>query len=133
MSSIGCGEIKQKISITNNFQLNEGELAITGPPHFQIDDSEYDVIPPEVEDWFTARRESLHEISELIERNELRDATAIVDLAFWKARIDAAEAEGENAADPEVREARRVEVPGPAREAIVSYLIALTAINASAD
>jgi len=116
MSSIGRGEIEQQISNTDNFQVNDGELAITEPPRFQRVRGK---VHPEVEDWFAARRKSLRKVCELIERNELKDVTAIVDLAFWKMGIMRAEGEGMNADD---REALRIDVPGPARAVIVSLL-----------
>jgi len=60
---------------------------------------------------------SLLEICELIAHNEFKDATTAVDLALWKARI-----EEEKAWGPASREACRIEVPGPARDTIVSFL-----------
>ena len=122
-SSTSRREVETKIGNTDFVQLIEGEISISGPTDFQLVDPQWGLIIPETPlefaDWFTARRGSLREVCESIKRSELRDATAIVDLAFWKARIGVAEAAGE---DTTVRMAHRVEVPGPVRENIVSYL-----------
>ena len=45
---------------------------------------------------------------------ELNDATPIIELALWKARIGQTD-------DPD-REACRMEVPGPVNDAILQYL-----------
>ena len=45
---------------------------------------------------------------------ELKDATPIIELALWKARIGQTD-------DPD-HEACRMEVPGPVKDAILQYL-----------
>jgi len=143
MSLVGRREVEQKISEAHGIVLNGEELATTEPPHFAVPEDMIGVgeawvspeedwfadfwVPPEVKGWFTARRKSLSEICELIHYNELIDATTIIDLALWKMGIAEAESEGEDAADRVVREARRVELPRPARETIVAYARGLKA------
>lgn len=112
MSAVGRGAVEAKIAETEGVELNdEGEIVISGFRAVQ------GVIPGAMH-WLAARRAGLKEICELMAHHELRDATTIVVLAFWKASVDGADEEG----GPAGRDARRTEVPGPARDAILLYL-----------
>jgi len=65
--------------------------------------------------WNTVKRR-LDEIVKLIGLYEMKEKTALFELALWKAKID--HAEGANIK----RDACRVEVPGPVKDAILQYL-----------
>jgi len=58
-------------------------------------------------------REKLSKVEGLIAYYERKEATAIFELALWKANIKQ---------DTTDREARRVEVPGPVKDVIMQYL-----------
>jgi len=66
--------------------------------------------------WPTVKR-TLDQIAGLITYYEIKEATALFELALWKARIN--QAEVSNTAD---REACRIEVPGTVKDAILQYL-----------
>ena len=59
---------------------------------------------------------SLDKIVSLIWYYEMKEATTIFELALWKAKIDHAE---DNPVD---RDACRIDVPGPVKDAILKYL-----------
>ena len=65
--------------------------------------------------------ESIRTILRRIERTvsyyEMKEATTIYELALWKSKLDDA---GSNTAN---RSDHRVEVPGPAKDAILEYLL----------
>ena len=62
-------------------------------------------------------RSSLDKIVDLIVYYEMKEATIIVELALWKAKID--QTDENNPAD---RDVCRIEVPGPVKDAILQYL-----------
>lgn len=61
-------------------------------------------------------RQDLDKIVKLIRYYEVKEATSLFELALWKAKLNQEEAQPIN------REACRVEVPGPIRDAILQYL-----------
>ena len=72
--------------------------------------------PPQNLTWGGALRRSLDRIVNLISYYEMKEATTIFELALWKAKIDHAE---DNPVD---RDACRIDVPGPVKDAILKYL-----------
>ena len=68
-------------------------------------------------DGWGAMRSSLDKIVDLIVYYEMKEATIIVELALWKAKID--QTDENNPAD---RDVCRIEVPGPVKDAILQYL-----------
>jgi len=134
ISAIGQRDIETKISETDGVELRHGEVSIAGsqcrwgrtaPEQLRIEFpcSRFCRLsgrPPtylEKQAWlWGAGSGILLEICDVIAYNEFKDATTIVDLALWKARI---EEEGRGPVD---RMACRVEVPGPARDTIVAFL-----------
>ena len=102
------------------------EAKIDGISSLERDDSELFVTATAMGDvtgfkngrnWNTVK-ESLDEISKLIDFYEVREATSLFELALWKARIDQADD-----ADEINRDACRIEVPGPVKETILQYII----------
>jgi len=65
--------------------------------------------------WSTIKA-SLEKIDRLITHYEFKEATVLFELALWKAEID--QADDTSTSD---REARRIEVPGPVKDAIMLY------------
>ena len=65
-------------------------------------------------DWVTIRSK-LDMVAELIACYEKKEAVTLLELAFWKANMN-------QEAHPINREAYRVEVPGPVKDAILTYL-----------
>mmetsp|Transcript_24153 Transcript_24153/g.41352 ORF Transcript_24153/g.41352 Transcript_24153/m.41352 type:complete len:365 (+) Transcript_24153:97-1191(+) len=68
------------------------------------------------QDWTTCK-ESLNQILRLIAYYEMREATTIFELAFWKAKM-----EEENITRSSSREMHRAEVPGPVRDTLLQFL-----------
>ena len=68
------------------------------------------------ESWGTLRA-SLDKIVALIAYYELKDATTILELALWKAKID--QADETNRVN---HDAYRIDVPGPVKDTILQYL-----------
>lgn len=62
-------------------------------------------------------RASLDQIVSWIRYHEMKEATSLFELALWKAKLDQADE-----AHPINREAYRIEVPGPGKDAILQYL-----------
>ena len=62
-------------------------------------------------------KEKLMKVEGLIRHYEMKEATTMFELALWKARID----QSDDAYDMN-RDACRVEVPGPVKDAILQYL-----------
>ena len=52
---------------------------------------------------------------DIFKYHEIKEATTLFELALWKAKIDQEE-------HPISREAYRIEVPGPVKDAILQYL-----------
>jgi len=69
-------------------------------------------------------REKLEEVKRWITYYEMKEATTLFELAFWKASIDQDEQ-----AHVTNRETYRTEVPGPVKVTIVHYLYAETDFN----
>ena len=66
---------------------------------------------------WAAVRTNLNQLLAWISFFELKEATTLFELALWKARI------GEfGAVTDEERNACRVDIPGPAKDAILQYL-----------
>jgi len=63
-------------------------------------------------------KEKLNKVKGLISYYELKEATTMFELALWKARID----QVEDANDVN-RNACRIEVPGPVKDAVLAYLL----------
>ena len=63
-------------------------------------------------------REDLIKIDSMLSYYEMKEATTLLELALWKAKIDKA---GDDDGSPN-REAYRIEVPGPVKETIMQYL-----------
>lgn len=61
---------------------------------------------------------SLDQIIKLITYYEIKEATALFELALWKAKLDQAE----EASDVN-RDSYRIEVPGPVKDSILQYLL----------
>jgi len=68
------------------------------------------------EDGWGEVRESLDKVIGLIAYYEMKVATTIFELALWKAKMDTDET------NPVDRDACRIEVPGPVKDAILQYL-----------
>jgi hypothetical protein len=66
--------------------------------------------------WAATRRHLDHALS-LISYYELKEATSTIELAMWKARIEEV-----GAVTLDQRSSCRVDVPGPAKDAILQYL-----------
>ena len=102
----GITEIEDEITIYQHFEWRGDELLVSSAA---IND----------EHWGTIRR-NLDQLLACISHYELKEATTIIELAMWKAKI-----EETGAATAEERSACRVavhEVPGPAKDAILQYL-----------
>ena len=65
-------------------------------------------------DWVTIKSK-LDMVVDLIACYEKKEATTLLQLAFWKANMNQAD-------DPINREAHRIEVPGPAKGTIMQFL-----------
>ena len=65
-----------------------------------------------IQNWGTSRR-LLLDILQLICYQELKEATTIVELALWKAK----------------RQLDRVEFPGPAKDAVLQFLLTIDQIE----
>jgi len=65
--------------------------------------------------WKLIQKKLLYPIVHLITCHEKKEATALFELALWKTKMDQANA------NPSNREAYRVEVPGPIKDAILQY------------
>ena len=66
--------------------------------------------------WNDVRRD-LGKITRLVSYYELKDATAIFELALWKSKLDQADA-----ARRTNRAAYRIDVPGPVKDTMLQYL-----------
>ena len=66
--------------------------------------------------WKT-RREFFGRIDRLITYYELKEATTLLELAMWKAKIDQAKAK-----PPINRDVHRIDIPGPVKNTILQYL-----------
>ena len=66
--------------------------------------------------WVSMCTESLNKVSYLLRLDELKDATTILELALWKAKME------ERGANDNNRETCRIDVTGAAQDAIVQYL-----------
>ena len=66
--------------------------------------------------WNTTKQH-LEQIVSWIKYYEIKEATALFELALWKAKIDQADD-----TNPANRETCRIEVPGPVKDAILQYL-----------
>ena len=62
-------------------------------------------------------KQHFHQIVKWIKYYEMKEATTLIELAFWKANIDQV-----GNTDPRDRDACRVDVPGPVKDAIIQYL-----------
>ena len=71
----------------------------------------------EMVDWKLVKQ-SFDKMYKLISYYELREATSLFELAFWKAKIDQVDDVVELAS----RDACRIEVPGPIKDTILQYL-----------
>lgn len=60
----------------------------------------------------------LSQIDRLITYYELKEATVLLELAMWKAKIDEAEVKS-----PINRDVYRIDIPGPVKKTISQYLI----------
>ena len=69
-----------------------------------------------MENEVNADKEKLNKVKALISFYEMKEATTLFELALWKARIDQAEDRNVN------RNAHRIEVPGPVKDAILQYV-----------
>jgi len=65
-------------------------------------------------------KEKLDKIVRLIRYYEIKEVTTTLELAFWKAKID--QVDDNDDVEPADRDARRIEVPGPVKDAIMQYL-----------
>ena len=66
---------------------------------------------------WTTVKQSVERVISWIRYYEIKEATTTLELALWKAKID--QADDTSAAN---REAFRIEVPGPVKDAILQYL-----------
>lgn len=66
--------------------------------------------------WYVVVKPSIVRITRLVEYYEVKEATTLFELALWKANLNQEEAQPNN------REACRIEVPGPVKNAIMQYL-----------
>ena len=68
-------------------------------------------------DWKSVKR-SFDVVHKLISIYESREAKSLFELALWKAKID----QVDDVVEPANRDAYRIEVPGPVKDAILQYL-----------
>ena len=62
-------------------------------------------------------KETLDQIDQLLTYYELKEATMLLELAMWKAKIDQAEVQ------PNInRDVHRIDIPGPVMNTILQYL-----------
>ena len=102
---IGAGqtEVKDKITIYEHLEWRGDEFLVSTEA---------------IGNWnWKATRTNLDRALSWVSYYELREATPIIALAFWKMKI-----EETGAATVEERDACRGEIPGPAKEAIIQYL-----------
>ena len=101
-------EIQDKIANIQHFEWSEDDLLVS----LEAIKVNY----PWRNNW-TATKTHRDHILSWISYYELKEATSTIELAMWKAKI--AET---GALSTEDRDACRVNVPGPARDAILQYL-----------
>ena len=106
-SLTGRSRILNMIAEYQHFDWNEEDSSLT---------VSHQAIWPR--NWGTTRR-NLDQVLARITYYELQEATPIIVLAFWKGKIEEC-----GANTYEEREACRIEVPGPVKNAIVDSLIA---------
>ena len=68
-------------------------------------------------DGWSSMRATLDKVIALIAYYEMKEATTILELALWKAKMD--QAQGKLIED---RGVYRIDVPGPVKDAILQYL-----------
>lgn len=98
-------KVENKINEIPNVSIRGGEVLISGAAMREGENED---------NWKTCRA-SLGHILDLISYFQLKEATAIFELALWKANIE------ETCANANSREACRIEVPGPVKDAILQY------------
>ena len=97
-------DIEDKITIYQHFEWRGGDELLACPE--AIND----------ENWEITTRRNLDRLLAWISYYELKEATPSIELAMWKKRI-----EETGAVTAEERNSCRVEVPGPAKDAIIQY------------
>ena len=73
--------------------------------------------PMRTRDMWGFIKEQFYQIIKWIKYYEMKEATTLFELALWKAKMDQMDD-----INPENREAYRIEVPGPVKDAILQYL-----------
>ena len=111
----GQRDIEAKVDDIPAVEWRGGELAIP-------------IVRREIESSFGRPRiivevdtEKLDKIVKLVSYYEIKEATALFELALWKAKIGQ-KLDRVDATNPAMREACRIEVPGPVKDAILKFL-----------
>ena len=99
----GQTNVEDKVTVNQHFEWGGGELLVS-PIAIRSDN-------------WTATRTNLEQVLAWISHFELKEATTLYELLLWKANIEkvGAVTKGE-------RSGCRVDVPGPAKDAILQYL-----------
>jgi len=122
LSPPGRSHVMDRIGEIDGIETRDGEILVSGAQQLiaaSRSGAENDAARTDRQrrrSWVKATRESLGRVRDLMDYNELEDATTVVELAFWKMKLE--EDQG-GAVD---REACRIEVPGPAKDAVCGYL-----------
>jgi len=102
----GQRDIEAKMDDISAVEWRDGELVIPAVRQVRVTDTLVEI-----------DKEKLSKIVRLIRYYEIKEATTLFELALWKAKINQAE----DATDIN-RDACRIEVPGPVKDAILQYL-----------
>ena len=106
----GQRDIEAKMDDIPTVEWRGGEL-ITPTVHREVQ------TPRGMKTLVEVDKEKLGTIVRLIQHYEIKEATTLLELALWEARIDQSDI-----SNPADRGAYRVEVPGPVKDAILQYL-----------
>jgi len=106
----GQRNIETKMDDIPTVEWRDGELSIPSIRQQIVDPWGIVYIIAEVDE------EKLTKVEGLIRYYEIKEATTLFELALWKARIDRAEGGSVH------RNAHRIEVPGPVKDAILQFL-----------
>jgi len=109
----GQRDIEAKMDDISDLEWRGGELVIPAT-HRQV-----------IDRWGVASqslvkvdKEKLDKVEGLVRYYEMKEATTLLELALWKARID----QIDDDVEPTNRDAYRIEVPGPVKDVILQYL-----------